>query len=264
MLFLVLALLFPVGGIANAASTDRFSTEGGEIRLVTTGGIDRAGKLKGALEIALLPGWKTYWIDPGDAGVPPRIDVSASRDVTSAGFLFPPPQRFDDGYTVWAGYKNHVSLALEFETAAAPYIEADVFLGLCEKICIPVQIRFSLDPSVSNDTSEHAAIVASAFSALPGEPNDMFRLDTLRLTGPKTIRAEITAPDSGVSPELFVVSADGWYFGTPMISPDGRAYDIPLLARPGDGGEPPEISYILVSSDAAVSGKINLTATAAD
>ena len=48
------------------------------MRLVTTGSRDADGRLEGILDIELKPGWKTYWRDPGDAGVPPTIDVSAS------------------------------------------------------------------------------------------------------------------------------------------------------------------------------------------
>ncbi len=54
-----------------ASSSDWFETEGARIRLVTTGKPAADGKLKGMLDIELKPGWKTYWRDPGDAGVPP-------------------------------------------------------------------------------------------------------------------------------------------------------------------------------------------------
>ncbi|MEG4641374.1 protein-disulfide reductase DsbD domain-containing protein, partial [Paracoccus sp. APAP_BH8] len=34
-----------------------------------------------ALHLRLEPGWKTYWRSPGDAGVPPRFDWAASRNL---------------------------------------------------------------------------------------------------------------------------------------------------------------------------------------
>ena len=43
----------------------------------------------GVLDIDLKPGWKTYWRDPGDAGVPPQLDVSASTNVAGAELRFP-------------------------------------------------------------------------------------------------------------------------------------------------------------------------------
>ena len=36
--------------------------------------------LRAGVEIRLDPGWKTYWRDPGDSGVPPTFDFSGSRE----------------------------------------------------------------------------------------------------------------------------------------------------------------------------------------
>ena len=98
------------------------------------------------LEIDLKPGWKTYWRDPGDAGVPPTLDASASSNIASAELSFPAPHRFDDGFAIWAGYKEPVSLPVAFTLTDARQpatIDAKVFLGICETICIPVQATFS-------------------------------------------------------------------------------------------------------------------------
>lgn len=241
---------------AAAASTDWFSTEGGEIRLVTAADPDNPARLRGALEIVLKPGWKTYWMDPGDAGVPPQIDVSASRDVESASFLFPAPKRFDDGYAVWAGYKNHISLPIEFESGPAPFVEADVFLGVCEKICIPVSAKFSVDAGAANDSSEDIAVVTTAFAGLPKAADDEFQLQALRVVSDKMLRADIVKSDMKGDTELFVAAADGWYFGVPVLSSGGEAFDIPLLLRPKDPSAGTEIFYTLISGETAVSGTV--------
>lgn len=243
---------------AVGASTDWFATEGGDVRLVVDERPDKDGHLKGALEILLKPGWKTYWLDPGDAGVPPQIDVGSSHDVSSARFLFPAPQRFDDGYAVWAGYKDQVSLALEFATGDAPLIEADVFLGICETICIPVSAKFTVDPSASTDSSADAAAVAAAFAALPGEERDDFAVRALDQVKPDTLRASVALPGPDGEAALFLASSDGWYFGTPVFRRDeaGAGFDIPLLDRPKEATAT-EFFYTLVSGDGAVSGRIN-------
>ena len=79
-------LLLAVSGSnlpAAAGSSDWFETEGARIRLVTIDEPTPEGTLKGTLEIALDAGWKTYWADPGDAGIPPQIDIAGSQNVTS-------------------------------------------------------------------------------------------------------------------------------------------------------------------------------------
>ena len=135
------------------------------------------------LQIDLKPGWKTYWRDPGDAGVPPTLDVSASSNIASAELSFPAPQRFDDGFAIWAGYKEPVSFPVAF-TLADPKqpaaIEAKVFLGICETICVPVQATFSLDPASDPDNADDAAIVQAALDALPGPEQPDFGVTLLK------------------------------------------------------------------------------------
>ncbi len=254
---MLLATMFATPAVA--ASGGWLETEGASIRLVTAGGADGSGRLKGALEIALKPGWKTYWLDPGDAGVPPQVDISASRDVESVNLRFPAPQRFDDGYAVWAGYKEYVAIALEFEVGTAPLINADVFLGVCEDICIPVQAKFSFDPGASNDTKDDIEAVEAAFLTLPAPATDNFGVSALYLSGDDTARAEVAIPDPGGGSELFIASSNDWYFGAPALAADGQSFDVPVLGRPKTGEEPAEIQYTLINGELAVSGSVSIS-----
>ena len=79
---------------ALAASSGWHHADGTSLRIVTSDRSDADGRLRGALEIRLKPGWKTYWLDPGDAGVPPTLTLADGRPVDAA---FPAPKRFDDG-----------------------------------------------------------------------------------------------------------------------------------------------------------------------
>src|SRR5262245_19830212 len=148
---------------AFASATDWMEVEGARVRLITAGAADADGVLKGALEVDLEPGWRTYWRDPGDAGVPPQLDISKSTNVATAELLFPTPERFDDGSAKWAGYRHPVTFPVTFKmkTPGDPsMIAADVFLGVCKSICIPVQATFTLDPASDPDEPADAAVVA--------------------------------------------------------------------------------------------------------
>src|SRR4029079_15266315 len=106
-----------------------------------------------------------------DAGVPPSLDVSGSRNVATADMQFPAPQRFDDGDVVWAGYKGPVTFAVSFtlaDRAAPTAVDAKVFLGICETICVPLQANLHVDPSSDPDNPDDAGTVQAAFDALPG------------------------------------------------------------------------------------------------
>jgi len=71
------------------------------------------GVLLGGIAIQLEPGWKTYWRNPGDSGVPPRFDFSKSDNVEAVTILWPAPMKFDDGAGGFSlGYKKQVVLPL--------------------------------------------------------------------------------------------------------------------------------------------------------
>jgi DsbC/DsbD-like thiol-disulfide interchange protein len=245
---------------ALASSSDWFETQGGRIRLVTAGKPDGAGRLKGMLEVDLRPGWKTYWRDPGDAGVPPQIDVSASENIASAEFAFPAPERHDDGSFKWAGYDEPVALPIIFTLNSptdAALIEADVFLGVCETICIPAQTRLTLDPASDPDNPEDTAAVAAAFAALPAPAKPEFGVSSAREEGSKLV-VEAKFPGDPASAEFFLATSDGYAFGAPeRVEKEGKTlFSLEILARPdsvpaGDG-----LHYTLVTGSGAVGGRI--------
>src|SRR3979409_771690 len=53
--------------------------------------------LLGGIAIQLQPGWHTYWRNPGDSGVPPRIDFGKSENIEAVTILWPAPAKFADG-----------------------------------------------------------------------------------------------------------------------------------------------------------------------
>ena len=243
---------------AAASSSAWYETQGGQVRLVTTGKADASGHLQGALQIMLLPGWKTYWRDPGDSGVPPQLDISPSTNVTAAALSFPPPRRHDDGYGKWAGYTAPVTFPVTF-TLAGPdskaRIEADIFLGVCQEICLPVQTRLSLDPASDPENASDAAVIRDALNALPAKERPDFRATE---TGGdhETMNVEAVTPAGAAPADLFVAGENGYMLGTPVLGHrDGKAvFTIPILDRPDapptDGG----LHYTLTTAAGAVEG----------
>ena len=243
---------------AVASSSVWYNTEGGKVRLVTSGKPDDAGKIRGVLDIALKPGWKTYWRDPGDAGVPPQLDVSGSTNIADAKLSFPPPQRHDDGYGKWAGYDRPVSLPVTF-TVSAPgqptTIDANIFLGICETICIPVQTRLSVDPASDPDNATDAALVNTALAALPSSARPDFGVNVLP-GDHETLVVEARAPAYPSAGYFFIAADRDYMFGAPARSQkDGRlVFTVPILDRPSatptDGG----LYYTLTSAEGSVDG----------
>jgi DsbC/DsbD-like thiol-disulfide interchange protein len=247
-----------LGGNASASSTQWFEAQGGRVRLVTTGTPDAQGRLEGILDIHLDPGWKTYWRDPGDAGVPPQLDVSTSTNITGAEVSFPAPQRHDDGYSTWAGYDHSVALPVVFhvgEPNKPAMIEADIFLGICETICIPVHTKLSLDPASAPDDDADAASVAAAFAALPMAARPDFGVKLVK-EDDKSVVVEATSPADTSKAEFFLAGGEGYSFAAPRREEkEGKTlFSIDVLdhpaTKPADGG----MHYTLVTDGGAVSG----------
>jgi DsbC/DsbD-like thiol-disulfide interchange protein len=256
-LITLLAASAPVA--AHAASSPWFETDGARLRLVTVAAPDAEGAVRGVLQIALEPGWKTYWKDPGDAGIPPQIDISASMNVAGADIFFPPPQRFDDGISHWAGYGASVSLPVRFrvtDPGRFTAIDADVFLGVCKEVCVPVQARLSVAPD--DGFGDEAAVVAG-FAALPTQASSDFGIVAMRDAGSELV-AEARLPEGTDPPELFVVTPSGWGLKPPVAERDGdrTVFRIPILDRPKTTGDTVEIEYTLVVAGKSVAGTVGL------
>ncbi len=251
-------LALAAGGPARASSSGWADSEGGRVRLVTSGRPDAKGRLEGVLDIALKPGWKTYWRDPGDSGVPPQLDISGSTNVSAAEMAFPAPQRHDDGYGQWAGYDHPVGLPIAF-TVTDPgqdsLIEADIFLGVCETICIPVQARLTVDPAADPDNAADAERVKAALAALPAKASADFGVTPLE-GDHETLVVEASVPGDPAAADFFVAGADDYMFGPPRReeSPGKVKFTVPILDRPSSPPSGDGLHYTLTSSAGAVAG----------
>lgn len=256
-LHLLGALAILAASPASASSSSWYEAEGGRLRLVTTGAPDAAGRLKGVLQIDLKPGWKTYWRDPGASGVPPSIDVSASPLVASAVIDFPAPEHHFDGAATWAGYDQPVSLPVTFTMRASGkvgVIDALVFLGICETICVPVQTQLPVDTDAGRDDVADAATVAAAWAALPQAATQDFGAKAVA-SDDKSVTLEVIAPSAGQA-ELFLAGSEGYMFSLakPVAEAGKPVWKADIITRPrqkpaGDG-----LHYTLVTPGGAVSG----------
>jgi DsbC/DsbD-like thiol-disulfide interchange protein len=255
------SLLLPVGAVpALASSSDWYDAEGGRIRLVTAGVPDEKGFLQGALQVDLKPGWKTYWIDPGDAGVPPSIDVSASRNIASADMSFPAPHRFDDGFAKWAGYNEPVTFPVTF-TLSDPKqpatIEAKVFLGICETICVPLKATLKLDTASDPGNADDAAVVQAGVDALPDPEEPDFGVTPVP-GGKDEVLVEAAFAGEPAKVDFFLAGADGYQFGPPKRREEGERllFSVPILERPDKVPDKGGLHYTLVTAAGAVSGTL--------
>jgi DsbC/DsbD-like thiol-disulfide interchange protein len=132
------------------------------VRLIAGSTVKTAGAalLRAGVEIRLDSGWKTYWRDPGDSGVPPSLDFSGSENVKSVNVEWPAPERFPDGAGGNSiGYLDHVILPLRIEAneAAKPTaLHLKLGYAICGNLCVPVEASLKL--ALKGDGAEETAI----------------------------------------------------------------------------------------------------------
>src|SRR5690606_27920438 len=93
-------------------------------------------------------------------------------------------------------------------------LQADVFLGVCETICIPVQATLSFEPGSGSERPEDAAVVEAAFDALPAPARAGFAAEA-RAVSDEAITVEATLPEGVRALDLFVAGTAGLALGTP-------------------------------------------------
>ncbi|WP_137703034.1 protein-disulfide reductase DsbD domain-containing protein [Marimonas lutisalis] len=174
------------------------------------------GTLIAGLEFDLAPGWKTYWRAPGDAGVPPVFDWSASRNLAGLTVNWPAPQVFAQNGLRTIGYKNRVVLPLSIAPRRDDRpvtLRGTIDIGICSDICVP--IRLTLDETLDTPGTRPVPEIAAALAERPfsaAEAGLTSRDCSIAPTADGlSLRAAFTLPSTG-GQELAVVET-----GDPMI-----------------------------------------------
>jgi DsbC/DsbD-like thiol-disulfide interchange protein len=252
---IALAAMSPV----SATSTSWTSVEGGSVRLVTEGEVRADGTLRAALDIRLEPGWKTYWLDPGSAGVPPTFTVTTGNVPVDISIGFPPPKRFNDESGEWAGYDQSVALPITLHVPSGALDAATVqaFLGICETICIPVQASWTLDLTNPVSGRTDRAVVEAAFAARPAAARADFGA-TVSAIGDDAIVLDVAMPDGVEIVDLFVAGTESVSLAAPVRDPGAAtSFHVPILGLYGKDPWHAPLRYTLVTSAGAVSGSLD-------
>ena len=219
---------------------------GSRMRLVRGAPLGDKEGFAAAIEIALEPGYKTYWRMPGDTGVPPLFDWSGSRNLASIAPAWPVPRRFEEGGVSSIGYDGG-SVVLPLRIAAADLalpveLKVSLVYAACKAICVPEKADASLPLRQDAPPGLYTALIEAAAREVPRR----IEAEGLGLDQPQATTLNLTAGDHGLTLrptleadehilDLFVEGPERWLFGAPRRSADGKAADeiaLPLVDRP--------------------------------
>ncbi len=167
----IVAAAAPDATLAEAASAAPWTAAThSEVRLVTGAPGTEAGPARVAgVQLHMEPGWKTYWRNPGDSGVPPEFDWAGSKNLKSAEVLYPAPRRFDEAGGVAIGYGGDVLFPVRItpEREGEPIeLKLAFTYGLCKDLCIPNEVNLNLTLPAEAEKGE-ALLLGTALAQVP-------------------------------------------------------------------------------------------------
>lgn len=277
----------PLAATASAWSPAPLS----RLRLLNAGGLDqpgadgaRGGRHLAAIEIALAPGAKTYWRDPGETGLAPRFDWAGSINLAAIELRWPAPRQFNEGGSRAVGYAEDLVLPL-IATPTDPTRPITLVLtadyGACTTLCVPSRGTARLALPVVAQSSPHRSRVMAALSRVPvladgtpgsaqGGADKLYALmRSLHFSGVQAAYDSVVVwawRACGAPLDVMVEGPAGWSFGPVTVpscegaSGTARAV-LPVRTRPpGASLSRLPITITLVAGETAIEQALRLDA----
>jgi len=234
-----------------ASSSPWVASTSSKARLVSgTVDVDGAPMLLAGVQLRMNPGWKTYWKNPGDSGVPPTFDWTGSKNLKHAELLYPAPHRFADANGTAIGYDDEVVFPVKLtpEREGEPIeLKLAFAYGLCKDLCVPndVALTLALPPDLGYGD---AALIESFLARVPKAAKEgtlpQVSCVEAKLDGnPFELLVDVVFPKGATRTDLFVDAGD-------IFIPASEA-----LGPPADGKQRFAITFGTREEAAAIKGK---------
>ncbi|MDB6062227.1 MAG: thiol:disulfide interchange protein [Verrucomicrobiaceae bacterium] len=161
------------------AASDRAATEQVSAQLLSSVTAVHPGeKIWLGVQQKIIPHWHTYWINPGDSGLPTKISWQLPTGAKASNIQWPNPTRFNLGTITNYGYSDEVTLLTSVDIPATVKpgenfsIAAQVDWLVCEEICIPQKVDLALTLPIAAASSaassdSHNVAIERALAQLP-------------------------------------------------------------------------------------------------
>jgi DsbC/DsbD-like thiol-disulfide interchange protein/cytochrome c biogenesis protein CcdA len=239
LLFLFALMLAPA--VANARGIDP--------ELVAEGPAPSGGEVELAIVMHTKPGWHGYWLNPGDAGLPMKVEWQLPPGWSAGPLRYPVPTRLTIAglmnYVYEHDYAVLVPLKAPADAKGVVPIRANAqWLACTDQVCVPESGTLSIDLPVGTGTPNRAQFDEWRRAL----PRPLASLAHFEVTG-ATIRVGIPLPrDVKVEKPYLFPAIDGPvdYAGEQHFS---RKDDLLIAELPRRRGEPAQFSGVLALGD---------------
>lgn len=147
------------------------------------------------------PQWHTYWINPGDSGLPTKLTWTLPPGYKAGEIAWPTPKRFQVGDLYNFGYDGDTLLPVPIAVPADAAVGSTAQLGVeakwlvCHEECIPGKATLRIELPVAAAAKPDSAVAARFAAAHAAKPPDSVQLATAHMAGDR-----IEVAISGVNP----------------------------------------------------------------
>jgi DsbC/DsbD-like thiol-disulfide interchange protein/cytochrome c biogenesis protein CcdA len=147
LLILIALLLAPA--LAHARGIDP--------QLVAEGPVPPGGEVELAIVMHTKPGWHGYWLNPGDAGLPMKVEWKLPPGWSAGGLRYPVPTRLTIAGLMNYVYEQDYAVLVRLNspqgaTGTVPIRAKANWLACTDKVCVPENGELSLDLPVGSGT----------------------------------------------------------------------------------------------------------------
>ncbi len=124
-------------------------------------GVAAGQRVTVAVRLTLDPGWHTYWINPGDAGLPLAVEWTLPAGVSAGPLQFPTPRLAPQPPLMSYGYERQLVALVELQLPASLAPSSTLRLAgkakwlACAEICLPASgpLALALPVTPGGDTT---------------------------------------------------------------------------------------------------------------
>ena len=157
-------------------------------------GVQPGATLMLGLLLKHQPGWHTYWLNPGDSGLPTQLNWTLPEGLKARATLWPLPAMIPVANMVNHGFEDQVLLGTQvqidknFQPSNTLELRLNAEWLVCKEECIPQSGQFLLTLNPQASTAGHAAVFAQLQEQQPKALQPAAQIATL---SGETLRLDI-------------------------------------------------------------------------
>lgn len=194
------------------------------------------------LRQTIRDGWHTYWRNPGDSGLPTRLEWRLPQGFEAGPIQWPAPEAIPFDRLVNFGYSGEVLLPIELHApstlrpGSTTTLSADAHWLVCSDICIPEDGTLSLSLPVAaagRDDQTWAPRIHEAIATLPKREAGVEA--RISRGAPGVLSVAVPSLEAVRNPHFFPYDANAMRPAAPQ-SPRVGAAGMSFSLTPGAGG----------------------------